>query len=107
MTAYSVILFVIAAAFVLLGVLIFRGNTKLIHDYHQTKVSEEKKSAYAREFSVGVFLCAAGMILSGVIALFGESRGIMIASVVALFAGIIAGTVVFGIVQKKYNGGLF
>lgn len=34
MIAYSIIMFVIAGLFLILGIAIYKGNTKLIHDYH-------------------------------------------------------------------------
>ena len=50
---------------------------------------------------------AASMILSGVVALFGESKSFMIASLVVLFLGFAISIAVLRRVQKKYNGGVF
>ena len=50
---------------------------------------------------------AASMILSGVVALFGESKSFMIASLVVLFLGFAISISVLLRVQKKYNGGVF
>ena len=50
---------------------------------------------------------AASMILSGVVALFGESKSFMIASLVVLFLGFAISIAVLLRVQKKYNGGVF
>ena len=38
MVMYSIILFLTAALFTVLGIAIYKGKTDLIHDYHQTKV---------------------------------------------------------------------
>ena len=38
MIIYSIIMFVTAALFLALGTAIYKGNTKLIHDYHQRNI---------------------------------------------------------------------
>ena len=45
MLLYSIIMFLVAAIFTVLSIAIYRGKTDLIHDYHQTKVTD--KAAYA------------------------------------------------------------
>lgn len=107
MLAYSLLMFAIGLLFIGLGLSIRRGNTKLIHDYHQKRVPEERRLEYARAFSVGMLTMAAGMILSGVLGLFGTEGPAMTASLLSLFAGLILGIVILGRVQKKYNGGFF
>ena len=46
MLVYSIIMFLVSALFTVLGIAIYKGKTDLIHDYHQTKVTD--KSAYKR-----------------------------------------------------------
>ena len=60
-----------------------------------------------KAFSKGMFGMAASMILSGVVALFGESKSFMIASLAVLFLGFAISIAVLLRVQKKYNGGVF
>ena len=50
MIAYSIIMFVTAGLFLILGIAIYKGNTKLIHDYHQTHVKESERQEYGRAF---------------------------------------------------------
>ena len=107
MLLYSVILFVVAGLILAIGVSIYRGNTKLIHDYHQTKVQETQRLDYAKAFAKGLFVLGAALALSGGLALFGDSKGILAASLIVLFAGIVGSTVILIRVQKTYNGGLF
>ena len=57
--------------------------------------------------SVAVIALAASMIVSGLVALFGESKSFMIASLVVLFLGFAISIAVLLRVQKKYNGGAF
>lgn len=45
MLVYSIIMFLVAALFTVLGISIYKGKTDLIHDYHQTKVTD--KSGFA------------------------------------------------------------
>ena len=107
MLIYTIITLAISIPFVWLGIRINRGDLNLIHDYHQKKVKEEDKAAYGKAFSKGMFGMAASMIVSGVVALFGESKSFMIASLVVLFLGFAISIAVLLRVQKKYNGGVF
>ena len=107
MLIYTIITLAISIPFVWLGIRINRGALYLIHDYHQKNVKEEEKAAYGKAFSKGMFGMAASMILSGVVALFGESKSFMIASLVVLFFGFAISITVLLRVQKKYNNGLF
>ena len=103
MVLYSIILFAVAALFFLLGRSIYRGNTDLIHDYHQTKVTD--KIGYGKAFGKAMAVIAVAMALSGAISLFGDSAmGIAFA---ALLVGLLVGTIAIVRVQKKYNGGVF
>ena len=103
MTAYAIILFLVAAIFTLMAVLIYKGKTDLIHGYHQTKVTD--KAAYGKAFGKAMGVHAGSMAFSGVIALIGES--VMWAAVAVLLIGLAAGFVCMLFVQKKYNGGIF
>ena len=103
MIGYFIIMLVLATVFAVLGAMIYKGRTNLIHDYHQTRIAEEDKANYGKEFSAGLFAIAAGMLLSGIAELLNASK----ISVVILIAGIVIGIVINGKVQKKYNGGMF
>ena len=101
MFLYSAILLAVAVLFFFLGRSIYRGNTNLIHDYHQTKV--EDKAAYGKSFGKAMFTMAAAMALSGLLALF--VHGFL--PVLVLFLGLTAGIIQIILVQKKYNNGVF
>ncbi len=105
--AHSITMFVGAALFLALGTAIYRGNTKLIHDYHQRNIKESERTEYGRAFAKGMFAICATLLLSGIIALFGKDDQIATVSLIVLFAGLIISGVVIIKVQKKYNGGLF
>ena len=107
MLIYTIITLAFSIPFVWLGIRINRGELSLIHDYHQKKVKEEEKAAYGKAFSKGMFGMAASMIVSGLVAMFGESKSFMIASLVVLFLGFAISIAVLLRVQKKYNGGIF
>ena len=107
MLIYTIIMLAISLTFVWLGIRINRGDLYFIHDYHQKKVKEEEKAAYGKAFSKGMFGMAASMILSGVVAMFGETKSFMIASLVVLFLGFAISIAMLLRVQKKYNGGVF
>ena len=103
MMLYAILMFAVAAVFGLVAVLIYKGRTQLIHDYHQTKVTDQ--AGYGKAFGKAMAVIAAAMTISGVIALFGESA--MWVAVTVLTVGMIAGLTAIVMVQKKYNGGVF
>ena len=103
MQIYAIILFATAVIFALVAVLIYKGKTDLIHDYHQTKVTD--KTGYGKAFGKAMAVIAVAMALSGAISLFGDSAmGIAFA---ALLVGLLVGTIAIVRAQKKYNGGVF
>ena len=102
MLVYSIILFLVSALFTVLGIAIYKGKTDLIHDYHQTKVTD--KSAYGKAFGKAMLLIATVMLLSGIIGLFEK---LLILSVAILIIGFVLGMGCIVAVQKKYNKGVF
>ena len=105
MFLYSCILLPVSILFAFLSISIYKGNTKLIHDYHQTNV--EDKEAYGKGFGKALGVIAAGIFISGVVGLLGDSDTIAMAAVIILFAGLFAGLFCIYKVQKKYNSGIF
>ena len=103
MLVYAILMFLVAVAFAVVSVAIYKGKTDLIHDYHQTKVTD--KSAYGKAFGKALSVLVIAMVLSGVIALFGEPA--MWGAVAVLIVGLIAGFIAIVRVQKKYDGGVF
>lgn len=102
MLVYSIIMFLVSALFTVLGIAIYKGKTDLIHDYHQTKVTD--KSAYGKAFGKAMLLIATVMLLSGIIGLFEK---LLILSVAILIIGFVLGIGCIVAVQKKYNKGVF
>ena len=102
MLVYSIIMFLVSALFTVLGIAIYKGKTDLIHDYHQTKVTD--KSAYGKAFGKAMLLIAAVMLLSGIIGLF---ENLVILAVGMLMIGLVIGIGCIIAVQKKYNKGVF
>ena len=102
MLVYSMIMFVTAVIFAGMGIAIYRGKTDLIHDYHQTKVTDP--SAYGRAFGKSMLVIAAGLLSSGVTGLF---ENLAMLAVAVLMTGLVIGIGCIAAVQKKYNNGLF
>ena len=100
MIAYAIITGLVAILFGVLAVLIYKGRTELIHDYHQTKVQD--KAAYGKAFGKAMAVISVAMLLSAVVALF-----TMWCAMAILFAGLVVGIAAIVRVQKKYNGGVF
>ena len=105
MLVYFIIMFATAVLFAVMSVLIYRGNTNLIHSYHQEKVTDH--AGYGKAFGKALSPIAIGSFISGVVSLFNESDTVMLISVGALIVGIAFALVLILIVQKKYNDGLF
>jgi hypothetical protein len=105
MLLYSIIMLAVAVLFMVISFSIYKGNTDLIHDYHQTKVTDKK--AYGKAFGKALAVIAAALFLSGGISLLGDSEGIATAALVVLAVGLAAGIICILRVQKIYNQGLF
>ena len=107
MIVYSIIMFLTAILFLAIGIAVYRGNTKLIHDYHQTNVKESQRREYGRAFAKGMFAICATLLISGIVALFGKEGSSVAVSCIVLAAGLTVSIMILVRVQKKYNGGVF
>ena len=105
MVLYSIIMFLAAIPMIKMSIAIYQGKTSLIHDYHQTKVTD--KAAYGRAFGKAMFVVSMSLLLSGIIGLFGASEVIAMIAVAVLFIGLFIGITLIVAVQKKYNKGVF
>jgi len=99
------IMFLTAAVFFGLGIAVYKGKTDLIHDYHQTKVTD--KAAYGKAFGKALLVIAAFMLISGIVGVFGQTESAAMLAVAVLLIGISAGVAAIIAVQKKYNKGIF
>ena len=86
MLVYAIIMFIVAVIFIGMGIAIYRGKTDLIHDYHQTKVTD--KSAYGKAFGKAMLVIATVLLLSGIIGLF---ENMIILAVAILVIGLVIG----------------
>ena len=102
MIVYSIIMFLVGTIFGGMGVAIYRGKTDLIHDYHQTKVTD--KPAYGKAFGKAMFVIIMSLLLSGIISLLSN---LIILAVVVLIIGLCVGVGCIVAVQIKYNKGVF
>lgn len=105
MMTYTVIMFLTAILFGVLGVAIYCGKTNLIHDYHQTNVTD--KPAYGKAFGKAMFIISASLLLSGIVSLSGDSDKNALVAVAVLLIGLTIGFIRIYLVQKKYNNGVF
>ncbi len=102
MTLYSFIMFIVALVFVGLSIAIYNGKTELIHDYHQTKVTD--KTAYGKAFGKALLVIAIALLLSGIIGLIEKLTTLAVA---VLIIGLVTGISCIVAVQRKYNKGVF
>ena len=105
MLLYSIIMFLAAVPMIKISSAIYQGKTDLIHDYHQTKVTD--KAAYGRAFGKAMLVVSASLLLSGIISLFGASQTVAMIAVAVLFVGLFIGIAWIIAVQIKYNKGIF
>ena len=105
MVLYAIMMFLAAIPMMIVSIAIYRGKTDLIHDYHQTKVTE--KAAYGKAFGKAMLVVSTALLLSGIISLFGDSEAIAMIAAAVLLIGLFIGIVWIVAVQKKYNKGMF
>ena len=102
MLLYSVIMFLTGALFAGLSIAIYRGKTDLIHDYHQTRVTDQ--AAYGKAFGKALFVITSALLLSGITALADHGA---VPAVAVLIVGLMIGVGCIVAVQRKYNQGVF
>lgn len=101
MPVYALIMYAAAAALAVVGILVYRGNTGLIHAYHQTRVKD--KPGYARSVERSLIGLALPLIAAGTLGLFTTSA----LPALVLIVGLIIAVIPLVRAQKKYNGGVF
>ena len=105
MLLYSIIMFLAAVPMFKISIAIYKGKTDLIHDYHQTKVTD--KAAYGRAFGKAMLVVSEALLLSGIIGMFGALETVAMIAVAVLFVGLFIGIAWIIAVQIKYNKGVF
>ena len=105
MLMYSIIMFATAVLLITFSILIYKGNTNLIHDYHQTRVTDQK--AYGKAFGKALSVVGLAPLLSGLIGLFGDSEAVIAIALSVFVAVFCAGLACIVSVQRKYNQGMF
>ena len=81
------------------------GTACPFSDYHQTKVTDN--SAYGKAFGKALFVFGLAPLFSGLVALAGDSKPIVITAIAVLVAIFCIGFICLWRVQKKYNHGIF
>ncbi len=105
MLLYSILMFAISALLLVMSIMIYKGNTNLIHDYHQEKVKD--KLAYGRAFGKALAVVATAPLFSGIVGLLGDSETVVLISILILIVIMGVGFGCIIAVQKKYNKGIF
>ena len=89
MTAYSVVLFIIAMIILLWGFSLYKGNLSSLRPASYKRVKD--KVAYGKAMGKAVFAMGVPQVLAGVIALLGEITVVVILTVVISVGGFLAG----------------
>ena len=100
MIAYGIIMWLAAGLTAMMAARIYKGNTNLIHDYHQENVTD--KASYGKAFGKAMSILSAAMALSGILGFVQEWVALIVLAV-----GLIVGIAAIIRVQKRYNGGVF
>ena len=106
MILYAVFMATIAILFLWLGIMLRRGKTDLIHDYHQANIPADQKTEYGKAFSISMFTISIACFASGLLGLL-KTEFFSKLSLFVLIGGLILSIAIIIFVQKKYNGGLF
>lgn len=105
MLLYSLIMLPVSILLIAFSIAIYNGKTDLIHDYHQTKVTD--KEAYGKAFGKALLIVGLTPLISGIIGFFGDSKPFVITAIAVLLIGFCVGLTCICIVQKKHNSGIF
>lgn len=89
MTAYSVVLFIIAMIIHLWGFSLYKGNLSSLRPASYKRVKD--KVAYGKAMGKAVFVMGVPQVLAGAIALLGETTVVVILTVVISVGGFLAG----------------
>lgn len=100
MIMYQLILFVVSLIILVLGIKIYKGNTKLIHSYHQENIKKEDLNKYAKAFAMGMFSISFVLFFDGVLS-FITQNFLIIDSF--LLIGLVLSLIYIISVQKKFN----
>ncbi len=101
----AILYLALAAIFIVVGILIFRGNTDLIHNYHQKNVKDFDR--YGKAMGKGVIGMGVPFLLGAIVSLCLNSDKGTIVGIVIVLSGFALSFIYILKVQKKYNGGLF
>lgn len=99
----SGIIYAVGALMLLFGVLIWRGETELIHTHHRKNVADQR--SYGKAMSGAYFIIGIACCLSATLILFMGERPWLSTAVFAV--GFAAMLVRMYFIQKKHNGGIF
>lgn len=89
MTAYSVLLFIVAMMILLWGFLLYKGKLSSLRPKSYKRVKD--KMAYGKAMGKAVFVMGFPQVLAGIIALLGEITVVVILTVVISVGGFLAG----------------
>ena len=103
MIPYIIVFYAVGFLLLVLGIMIWRGKTKLIHAYHQKNVTDFK--GYGK--AMGKVVAGQGVlaVIAASTAFFGERW--MVIGVWIFFVGFCVMFLILYFIQRKYNGSLF
>ena len=99
----AVIMFVAAVLVLIFAIEMRKGNTKLIQDYHQSRVKRKEFLEYSSAFANSLFVMSGTLALTAIIGLFGYLGQ----SIIVFVVGLVVTLVIIYRAQKKHNDGTF
>ena len=105
-----VVTFILGVICIILGISNMRGNISSLHSYHRHRVSEEDIIPFGKQVGLGTVIIGIGIIVFSVlfaVTLYVENNIFVLVGTVALFIGLIIGTIMSFKAMKRYNSGIF
>ena len=105
MVTFSIIMIIISAIISICGFLLYMGKTQLLREYQQR--IPKNKYAYAKALGKALLIMALFPFASGIIGLLGNTKVILVSSILLFFVGIIIGLYCILHVEEKLSKGKY
>lgn len=110
MLVSGIVTLVIGLVFIVIGVLNFKGNIKLLHSYHIKNIKEEDIKPFGRIVGIAMFVISVTLITNGILSIiceFNPQKILTTVGNVVLIVGLSVGCLIALFAIKKYNKSIF
>ncbi len=96
-------MYFISVLFIILSILLFKGHTSLINDYHIDEMNEIDKKKYAVAIGYVILFLSIIFAICGTIVLFGKNEKCINISTGILLGGVGISIILFIIIQSEFH----